>query len=70
MSCALIHDGSEIERAVLLATNNALVCETPDNAMKVAYEMGSRYDALTLDGTFYQKSGIISGGSHDLARMG
>lgn len=28
----------------------------------------SRYDALALDGTFYQKSGIISGGSHDLAR--
>lgn len=24
--------------------------------------------ALALDGTFYQKSGIISGGSHDLAR--
>lgn len=37
--------------------------------MKVAYEMDrSRYDALALDGTFYQKSGIISGGSHDLAR--
>ncbi len=65
MSCALIH--LEIERAVLLATNNTLVCETPDNVMKVAYEMGSRYD-LALDGTFYQKSGIISGGSHDLAR--
>ncbi|XP_053671358.1 structural maintenance of chromosomes protein 1A [Anopheles nili] len=59
----------EIEAAVLFATNNALVCETPDDAMKVAYEIDrSRYDALALDGTFYQKSGIISGGSHDLAR--
>ncbi|XP_059610478.1 structural maintenance of chromosomes protein 1A [Phlebotomus argentipes] len=59
----------QIERAVLFATNNALVCETPEDAMKVAYEMDrSRYDALALDGTFYQKSGIISGGSHDLAR--
>lgn len=27
-----------------------------------------RLQALALDGTFYQKSGIISGGSHDLAR--
>jgi structural maintenance of chromosome 1 len=38
--------------------------------MKVAYEMedGQRYDAVALDGTFYQKSGIISGGSMDLAR--
>lgn len=35
----------EIERAVLFATNNALVCETPEDAMKVAYEMDrSRYD--------------------------
>ena len=51
-------------------TNNALVCETPDDAMKVAYELepGQRYDAVALDGTFYQKSGIISGGSVDLAR--
>lgn len=61
-------DPPEIERAVLFATNNALVCETPEDAMKVAYDIGSRYDALALDGTFYQKSGIISGGSHDLAR--
>lgn len=63
-------DPPEIERAVLFATNNALVCETPEDAMKVAYEIDSRcrYDALALDGTFYQKSGIISGGSHDLAR--
>ena len=28
----------------------------------------SRYDAVALDGTFYQKSGIISGGSVDLAK--
>merc|ERR1719445_2134907 len=38
--------------------------------MKVAYELepGQRYDAVALDGTFYQKSGIISGGSVDLAK--
>ena len=37
---------------------------------QVAYELedGQRYDAVALDGTFYQKSGIISGGSVDLAR--
>ena len=61
---------SDIKAAVLFVTNNALVCETPEDAMKVAYEMddGQRYDAVALDGTFYQKSGIISGGSVDLAR--
>merc|ERR1711994_1164466 len=41
-----------------------------DDAMKVAYELepNQRYDAVALDGTFYQKSGIISGGSLDLAK--
>lgn len=60
----------EIKRAVLFATNNALVCDSPEDAMKVAYEIEPhhRYDAVALDGTFYQKSGIISGGSLDLAR--
>jgi structural maintenance of chromosome 1 len=39
--------------------------------MTVAYELEGgqqRYDAVALDGTFYQKSGIISGGSVDLAK--
>merc|ERR1719245_870225 len=66
----LRYDPPEIKKAVLFVTNNALVCETPDDAMKVAYELedGHRYDAVALDGTFYQKSGIISGGSVDLAK--
>ncbi|KAL6264602.1 hypothetical protein P5V15_004704 [Pogonomyrmex californicus] len=60
----------DIDRAVLFATNNALVCETPEDANKVAYEMDkkTRYDCVALDGTFYQKAGIISGGSLDLAK--
>lgn len=64
------YDIPDIKRAVLFVTNNSLVCETPEDAMKVAYELGdgNRYDAVALDGTFYQKSGIISGGSVDLAR--
>merc|ERR1719242_592932 len=66
----LQYEPADIKRAVLFVTNSSLVCETPEDAMKVAYEMddGQRYDAVTLDGTFYQKSGIISGGSVDLAR--
>ncbi|XP_065161475.1 structural maintenance of chromosomes protein 1A [Atheta coriaria] len=61
-------DPQDIENAVLFVTNNSLVCETPEDAMKVAYDIGGRYDAVALDGTFYNKSGIISGGSLDLAR--
>merc|ERR1712241_1009727 len=66
----LQYEPADIKRAVLFVTNNSLVCETPEDAMKVAYELedGQRYDAVALDGTFYQKSGIISGGSVDLAR--
>lgn len=43
-------DPPEIEKAVLFATNNALVCETPEDAMKVAYEIDrSRYDVSKID---------------------
>ena len=40
----------DIDRAVLFATNNALVCETPEDANKVAYEMDkkARYDVSNL----------------------
>lgn len=43
-------DPPQIQRAVLFATNNALVCESPEDAMKVAYEMDrgrSRFDVST-----------------------
>lgn len=41
----------EIKRAVLFATNNALVCDTPEDAMKVAYEIEPhhRYDVRHLN---------------------
>ena len=66
----LQYDPPEIKKAVLFVTNNALVCDTQEDAMKVAYEIddGLRYDAVALDGTFYQKSGLISGGSRDLEK--
>lgn len=37
-------DPPQISRAVMFVTNNALVCETPEDAMRVAYEIGGRYD--------------------------
>lgn len=47
-------DPPEIEKAVLFATNNALVCETPEDAMKVAYEIDrSRYDVRPHSQLFY-----------------
>ncbi|KAK4336661.1 hypothetical protein RND71_043665 [Anisodus tanguticus] len=63
-------DPPAVEKAVLYATNNALICETPEDANKVAFELSNnkRYDAVALDGTFYQKCGFISGGSAELER--
>ena len=60
----------DVKEAVLFATNNALVCESAADANKVAFELGDgqRYDAVSLDGTFYQKCGFISGGSLELER--
>lgn len=37
----------DIKQAVLFATNNALVCDTPEDAMRAAYEIDSnRYDVI------------------------
>ena len=46
----LQYDPPAIKRAVLYATNNALVCETAEDANKVAYELGDnkRYDVSQL----------------------
>ena len=33
----LQYEPAEIKRAVLFVTKNSLVCETPEDAMKVAY---------------------------------
>lgn len=42
----LNYSPQDIKRVVLFATNNALVCDTPDDAMRVAYEIEAqnRYD--------------------------
>lgn len=42
----LKYQPEDIKRVVLFATNNALVCETPEDAMRVAYDIEPqhRYD--------------------------
>nr|XP_022904438.1 structural maintenance of chromosomes protein 1A-like [Onthophagus taurus] len=70
----LLHDvvlfePQAISEAVLFVTNNVVVCETMEDANKVAYEsQGGFNNAIALDGTFYQSSGMISSGSLDLDR--
>ncbi|KAL2743670.1 structural maintenance of chromosomes protein 1A-like [Vespula maculifrons] len=59
----------EISNAISFVTKNTLLCETSEDARKVAYEshLNDRYTCVALDGSYYQKSGIISGGSFDLS---
>lgn len=59
------YNSPEIEKAILYVTNNTLVCNNMEDARRAAYEMpgGERYDTVAYDGTHFQKSGLISGGS-------
>lgn len=60
------YDPPCIKKALLFACGNALVCETVEDARKVAFNLSERHKAVSLDGTLFQKSGVISGGASDL----
>ncbi|XP_020277479.1 structural maintenance of chromosomes protein 1A-like [Pseudomyrmex gracilis] len=58
---------SEINRAVLFVTRNTLVCETADDARQMAYESHKQnFDCVSLDGCYYRKTGLFSGGQVNL----
>lgn len=52
--------------AVVFACGNSLVCDTMEDARRVAFGSNERRKTVSLDGTLFQKSGIISGGASDL----
>lgn len=56
-------DDGNMEKAILHVTKNALVCETADDAKFVAYSLrrGQRFNAVSLDGRYFQMDGVISG---------
>ncbi|XP_071960355.1 structural maintenance of chromosomes protein 1A-like [Antedon mediterranea] len=60
------YDPPNIKKALQYACGNALVCETVEDARRIAFGKGERHKAVALDGTMFQKSGIISGGASDL----
>uniref|UniRef100_A0A8D9B645 Structural maintenance of chromosomes protein 1A n=1 Tax=Cacopsylla melanoneura TaxID=428564 RepID=A0A8D9B645_9HEMI len=61
----LIKFDPRIEPAIVWVTNNALVCRKPEEAQFVAYEAEeeSYKNAVSLDGTYYNKNGLIYGGN-------
>jgi len=51
-------------KALLYACGNALVCDNDDDARKLAYESGNqKFKVVSINGTLFSKSGVISGGS-------
>ncbi|KDR08460.1 Structural maintenance of chromosomes protein 1A [Zootermopsis nevadensis] len=65
----VIHCSTPVmEPAVKFSVSNCLVCETADTARYLAYEMDStvKYNAVSLDGTYYHKGGIVSSGKASL----
>ncbi|XP_043943168.1 structural maintenance of chromosomes protein 1B [Protopterus annectens] len=56
----------QLRRVVQFVCGNGLVCETLKEARQVAFDGPERLKTVSLDGTLFSKSGIISGGSSDL----
>ncbi|KRX90380.1 Structural maintenance of chromosomes protein 1A [Trichinella pseudospiralis] len=56
----------QIRRVVQFACGNSLVCESIEDARNLAFSGAERHRAVALDGTVFEKSGIISGGAGDL----
>jgi structural maintenance of chromosome 1 len=55
-----------IKKALIFAVGNCLVCESDDDARNLAFGSTERHKVVSLDGTLFQKSGLISGGSTEL----
>ncbi len=57
----LVYDKA-VERAVLYAVGSTMVCETDADAKELCYGR-ERVKAVTLTGTVYHKSGVVTGGA-------
>ncbi|KAM9815022.1 structural maintenance of chromosomes protein 1B [Syngnathus typhle] len=56
----------QLKRVVQFVCGNTLVCETMKEARSIAFGGDRRLKTVSLDGTMFSKSGLISGGSSDL----
>ncbi|XP_066566234.1 structural maintenance of chromosomes protein 1A isoform X2 [Amia ocellicauda] len=60
------YEPPHIKKALQYACGNALVCENVEDARRIAFGGPHRHKTVALDGTLFQKSGVISGGASDL----
>ena len=65
---AIKWDPPEIKRALQFACGSAIVCDTMEEARKIAFMSGDRErkKVVSLDGTLFHKSGVISGGASEI----
>eukprot|EP00112_Aurelia_sp_Birch-Aquarium-sp1_P012291 Seg2586.6 transcript_id=Seg2586.6/GoldUCD/mRNA.D3Y31 product="Structural maintenance of chromosomes protein 1A" protein_id=Seg2586.6/GoldUCD/D3Y31 len=63
----VIHfEPQQIKKALQFACSNALVCDTMEEARKLAFGGQERRKTVSLDGTMFEKSGVMSGGLSDI----
>ncbi|GAV83648.1 SMC_N domain-containing protein/SMC_hinge domain-containing protein [Cephalotus follicularis] len=58
----VIHFDPALEKAVLFAVGNTLVCDDLDEAKRLSWS-GERFKVVTLDGILLTKSGTMTGGT-------
>ncbi|XP_006866957.1 PREDICTED: structural maintenance of chromosomes protein 1B [Chrysochloris asiatica] len=56
----------QLKKVIQFVCGNGLVCETLEEARRIAFGGPERRKTVALDGTLFLKSGLISGGSSDL----
>ncbi|XP_014388663.1 PREDICTED: structural maintenance of chromosomes protein 1B isoform X2 [Myotis brandtii] len=56
----------QLKKVIQFVCGNGLVCETVEEARRIAFDGPERRKTVALDGTLFLKSGVISGGSSDL----
>ncbi|NXU49078.1 SMC1B protein, partial [Turnix velox] len=57
---------ASLKKVIQFVCGNCLVCETVKDAKQIAFDGPMRLKTVSLDGTLFFKSGVISGGSSDL----
>ncbi|XP_075993807.1 structural maintenance of chromosomes protein 1B [Genypterus blacodes] len=57
---------AHLSKVVQFVCGNTLVCETITEARRMAFDGPERIKTVSLDGTMFAKSGVISGGSTSL----
>ena len=60
------YEPAQIKKALLYACGSSLVCDTMEEARKLAFHGNDRKRTVALDGTLFERSGVISGGQSDV----